>query len=248
MDKTRQMEAFASAPLDSSVPTFQWDAGLREADTVAGLKRDIIRHIVSSLGLDYARRGEYNYYHGLALAVRDRMVDQWIRTQRSYYEDQSKRVYYLSMEYLPGKSLLNNLHCLGIYDEAKQALAEFGLELENVAEVEWDAGLGNGGLGRLASCYLDSMATKGISGYGYGIRYDYGIFRQEIRDGFQVEEPDNWLRNPYPWEIERPEYQFPVHFGGRVQMEHAPDGELKPRWIDYETAIGIPYDLSLIHI
>ncbi|MEE4112662.1 MAG: hypothetical protein V2I40_07590, partial [Desulfobacteraceae bacterium] len=96
MDKTRQMEAFASPALDSSVTTFQWDAGLFETETVAGLKRDIIRHIVSSLGLDYARRGAYNYYHGLALAVRDRMIDQWIRTQRSYYEDQSKRVYYLS--------------------------------------------------------------------------------------------------------------------------------------------------------
>ena len=161
MDNLRPNEESASAPLDLSSDTFQWDAGLYATNTVAGLKRDIIRHIVSSLGLDYARPSEYNYYHGLALAVRDRMIDQWIKTQRSYYDKESKRVYYLSMEYLPGQSLLNNLHCLGMDDLAHQALAEFGLALEDVAEVEWDAGLGNGGLGRLASCYMDSMATLG---------------------------------------------------------------------------------------
>ena len=243
MDKTRQMEAFASAPLDKSVTTFQWDAGLYEADTVAGLKRDIVRHIVSSLGLDYARRGAYNYYHGLALAVRDRLIDQWIRTQRSYYEDQSKRVYYLSMEYLPGKSLLNNLHCLGIYDEAKQALAEFGLALEDVAEVEWDAGLGNGGLGRLASCYLDSMATKGVSGYGYGIRYDYGMFHQVIENGTQVELPDNWTQRGNPWEYARGRFLHEVRFFGRVNTWRDKHGRLRHDWVDTEKVLAMACDL-----
>ncbi|MGD9369184.1 MAG: glycogen/starch/alpha-glucan phosphorylase [Desulfobacteraceae bacterium] len=243
MDKTRQKEAFESAPLDFSSATFQWDAGLYEADTVDGLKRDIIRHIVSSLGLDYARPSEYNYYHGLALAVRDRMIDQWIRTQRSYYEKQSKRVYYLSMEYLPGKSLLNNLHCLGIYDVVKQALAEFGLKLEDVAEVEWDAGLGNGGLGRLASCYLDSMATKGISGYGYGIRYDYGMFHQVIENGAQVERPDNWTQRGNPWEFNRGRFLYEVNFFGRVHAWSDDHGRLRHNWVDPEKVLAMACDM-----
>jgi starch phosphorylase len=243
MKKTRQMEVFASAPLDPTVTTFQWDAGLFETDTVAGLKRDIIRHIVSSLGLDYARRGAYNYYHGLALTVRERLIDQWIRTQRSYYEDQSKRVYYLSMEYLPGKSLLNNLHCLGIYDEAKQALSEFGLALEDVAEVEWDAGLGNGGLGRLASCYLDSMATKGVSGYGYGIRYDYGMFHQIIQNGAQVELPDNWTQRGNPWEYDRGRFLHEVRFFGRVNSWRDEQGRLRYDWVDTEKVLAMACDL-----
>jgi len=242
MSKTRQMEAFASPPLDPTVTTFQWDAGLFEPDTVVGLKRDIIRHIVSSLGLDYARRGTYNYYHGLALTVRERLIDQWIRTQRSYYEDQSKRVYYLSMEYLPGKSLFNNLHCLGIYDEAKQALAEFGLDLEEVAEVEWDAGLGNGGLGRLASCYLDSMATKGISGYGYGIRYDYGMFHQVIENGAQVELPDNWTQRGNSWEYDRGRFLHEVRFFGRVVSWEDEQGRQRYDWIDTEKVLAMACD------
>ncbi|MFZ7125464.1 MAG: glycogen/starch/alpha-glucan phosphorylase [Desulfobacterales bacterium] len=243
MDRTRQNEESSSAPLDASITTFQWDAGLNEADTVAGLKRDIIRHIVSSLGLDYARRSEYNYYHGLALAVRDRLIDQWIRTQRSYYEAQSKRVYYLSMEYLPGKSLLNNLHCLGIYEEAGKALAEFGLRLEDVAEVEWDAGLGNGGLGRLASCYLDSMATKRVSGYGYGIRYDYGMFHQVIENGAQVEHPDNWTQRGNPWEYDRGRFLYDVNFFGRVHAWTDDRGRLRHDWVETEKVLAMACDL-----
>ncbi len=231
-----------SAPLDFSSSAFQWDGGLYEADTVAGLKRDIIRHIVSSLGNDYARRSEYNYYHGLALAVRDRLIDQWIKTQRSYYEDESKRVYYLSMEYLPGKSLLNNLHCLGIHDVAQQALGEFDLRLEDVAEVEWDAGLGNGGLGRLASCYLDSMATLGVSGYGYGIRYDYGMFHQVIENGAQVEQPDNWTKRGTPWEFDRTRFLDEIKFYGRVHSWVDNMGCLRHDWADTEKILAMACD------
>jgi len=231
-----------SAPLDFSSSAFQWDGGLYETDTVAGLKRDIIRHIVSSLGNDYSRRSEYNYYHGLALAVRDRLIDQWIKTQRSYYEDETKRVYYLSMEYLPGKSLLNNLHCLGIYDVAEQALAEFDLRLEDVAEVEWDAGLGNGGLGRLASCYLDSMATLGVSGYGYGIRYDYGMFHQVIEKGAQVEQPDNWTQRGTPWEFARTRFLDEIRFYGRVHSWVDSMGRLRHDWVDTEKVLAMACD------
>jgi len=232
-----------SAPLELANSIFQWNGGLYEADTVAGLKRDIVRHIVSSLGSDYARRSAYNYYHGLALAVRDRMIDQWIKTQRSYYEDQSKRVYYLSLEYLPGKSLLNNLHCLGIYNVAEQALSEFGLKLEDVAEVEWDAGLGNGGLGRLASCYLDSMATQCVSGYGYGIRYDYGMFHQIIENGAQVEHPDNWTQRGNPWEFDRGRFLHEVNLFGRVHSWVDDQGRLRHDWVDTEKVLAMACDL-----
>jgi len=243
MPKIRRDKEQASAPLDIHNSEFQWDGGIYETDTVAGLKKDIIRHIVSSLGSDYARRSEYNYYHGLALAVRDRMIDQWIKTQRSYYDEEAKRVYYLSMEYLPGKSLLNNLHCLGIYSVAQQALADFGLKLEDLAEVEWDAGLGNGGLGRLASCYLDSMATLGISGYGYGIRYDYGSFHQVIDGGAQVERPDNWTQRGNPWEFDRGRFLHEVNFYGRVHSWVDEHGRLRYDWVDTERVLAMACDL-----
>ena len=226
-----------------SKAAFEWDVGRFEADTATGLKRDIVRHIVSSLGLDYARRSAFNYYHGLALAVRDRMIDQWIRTQRSYYDNQCKRVYYLSMEYLPGKSLINNLHCLDLYDAAEEALQEFGLELADVAEEEWDAGLGNGGLGRLASCYLDSMATLGISGYGYGIRYDYGMFHQVIENGAQVERPDNWTQRGNPWEFDRGRFLHEVQFYGRVHQWRDDQGRLRHSWVDTEKVLAMACDL-----
>jgi len=243
MARKRKGEDQTSAPLDLTSSTFQWNGGLYETDTVTGLKRDIIRHIVSSLGSDYARRSAYNYYHGLALAVRDRLIDQWIKTQRSYYDDQSKRVYYLSMEYLPGKSLLNNLHCLGIYDVAERALADFDLKLEDVAEVEWDAGLGNGGLGRLASCYLDSMATQCVSGYGYGIRYDYGMFHQVIENGAQVERPDNWTQRGNPWEFDRGRFLHEINLFGRVHAWVDDQGRLRHEWVDTEKVLAMACDL-----
>jgi starch phosphorylase len=146
------------------------------------------------------------------------------------------------MEYLPGKSLLNNLHCLGIYDVAKQVLAGFGLDLEDVAEVEWDAGLGNGGLGRLASCYLDSMASKGISGYGYGIRYDYGMFHQEIKDGAQVESPDNWTKKGTAWEFERARFLDEINFYGRVHSWVDDQGRLRHQWVETEKVLAMACD------
>ena len=243
MARTRRRKDQTTAPLELTGNAFQWNGGLYETNTVAGLKRDILRHIVSSLGNDFARRSENNYYHGLALAVRDRMIDQWIKTQRSYYSDQSKRVYYLSMEYLPGKSLLNNLHCLDIYEVAEKALKDFGLNLEDVAEVEWDAGLGNGGLGRLASCYLDSMATQCVSGYGYGIRYDYGMFHQIIENGAQVERPDNWTQRGNPWEFQRGRFLFEVNFYGRVHAWVDEDGRLRHEWVDTEKVLATACDL-----
>lgn len=242
MARPRKGKKQTLAPLDLYSDTFQWNGGPDEADTVAGLKKDINRHIVSSLGSDFTRRSAYNCYHGLALAVRDRLIAHWIKTQRSYYNDQSKRVYYLSMEYLPGKSLVNNLHCLGIYDVAEEALADFDLKLEDVAEVEWDAGLGNGGLGRLASCYLDSMATQCVSGYGYGIRYDYGLFHQVIENGAQVEHPDNWTQRGNPWEFDRGRFLHEINFFGRVHAWVDDQGRLRHEWVDTEKVLAMACD------
>ena len=243
MAKKNKGKAEAGASPDRKNRLVQWDGDLHGGDSVEGLKRDIVRHVVTSLGNDYARPNNFTYYNGLALAIRDRMIAQWIKTQRSYYHEQAKRVYYLSMEYLHGKSLLNSLHCLGLHDLAKEALAEFGLDLEDVAEVEWDAGLGNGGLGRLASCYLDSMATQCISGYGYGIRYDYGMFHQTIENGAQVEQPDNWTKHGTPWEFDRARFMTPVNFFGRVRTWVDDQGRLRHDWVDTEKVLAMACDL-----
>lgn len=223
---------------------FRWHGGLYEEDSLEGLKKDVIRHIVSTLGSDYSRPLPYNYYQGLALAVRDRLIDQWIKTQRSYYDESAKRVYYLSLEYLPGKSLINNLHCLGLYDTAAKAMKDFGLELEDLAEVEWDAGLGNGGLGRLASCYLDSIATLNIPGYGYGIRYDYGIFHQVIdENGNQVEKSDNWMRTGDPWQFHRGRFLIPVKFYGKVIEYKDEEGRIRHQWVDADKVLAMACDM-----
>ncbi len=233
-----------AAPAQFDPKEFKWSGGIYDKSGKEGLKKDIIRHIVSSLGSDYARHSPYSYYHGLALAVRDRLIDQWIKTQRSYYDEHAKRVYYLSLEYLPGKSLLNNLHCLGIYEIAEKVMRDLGFELEDLAEVEWDAGLGNGGLGRLASCFMDSIATLAIPGYGYGIRYDYGIFHQVIDDnGEQVEKSDNWMRAGDPWEFARGQFLIPVKFYGRVIEYKDEEGRLRHKWVDSETVLAMACDL-----
>ncbi|QJT09091.1 glycogen/starch/alpha-glucan phosphorylase [Oceanidesulfovibrio marinus] len=227
---------------DISAESFQWRYCPPSEDDPEALKADVIRHIVSTLGSDYARKNHYNYYYGLALALRDRLVEQWLTTQRSYYDEETKRVYYLSLEYLPGKSLVNNLICLGLYHAAYRAMADFGLNLEELTEVEWDAGLGNGGLGRLASCYLDSMATLGVPGYGYGIRYDYGMFNQVIENGAQVEKADNWMRTFNPWEFDRGINLVEVKFGGRVKRWVDEKGRMRNEWIPENRVRAMPCD------
>ena len=170
----------------------------------ASLKRSFARHLESTLVKDAYSATQLDLYKSLAYTVRDCLVKRWIATQQAYYDQDAKRVYYLSMEYLLGRVLGNNMINLNMLDECHRAMREFGLELEKLCEMEWDAGLGNGGLGRLAACFLDSMATGELPAYGYGIRYEYGIFYQKIVNGYQVETPDNWLRYETPWEIARP--------------------------------------------
>ncbi|HYR18599.1 MAG TPA: glycogen/starch/alpha-glucan phosphorylase, partial [Myxococcales bacterium] len=160
------------------------------------------------------------------------------------YRRDAKRVYYLSAEFLMGRALANNLLNLGLYDTAREAMRMMGLEVSDLLEQEVDAGLGNGGLGRLAACFLDSMATLDIPGYGYGIRYEFGMFDQEIKEGWQIEKPDEWLRFGNPWEMPRPEYWVPVGFGGRTE-EHSDHGRLKVHWAPEEQVIGVAYDTPI---
>jgi starch phosphorylase len=207
------------------------------------LRDDILRHLEFTLGeLPRHVDSDWEPYLAVALAVRDRLMERWIHTHDSYYEHDAKRVYYLSLEFLMGRTLGNSLINLDLLEPCRQALSEIGYDFERIREAEWDAGLGNGGLGRLAACFLDSLATLELPSYGYGLRYDYGIFHQRIVGGAQVETPDGWLRYGNPWEIARTGDQFRVHFGGRVHQYTDATGRLVTEWLDTEDLLAVPYD------
>jgi glycogen phosphorylase len=209
------------------------------------LQKSFARHLESSLAKDDYSATRLDVYKSLAYTVRDRLVERWIATQQTYYDRDVKRVYYLSLEFLLGRVLENNLVNLNILEECQRAMHELEFELEEISEQEWDAGLGNGGLGRLAACFLDSMATHELPAYGYGIRYEYGIFSQKIQDGYQVETPDNWLRYENPWEIARPEYLYPIQFYGRVHQYKDANGTLKTEWLDSQGVMAMAYDIPI---
>jgi starch phosphorylase len=204
--------------------------------------RSLREHIEYSQAKDEHTVTMRDFYEALGRAVRDRLLDRWNRTQQSYYRPETRRVYYLSLEFLIGRLLGDALRNLGVYETARDALAGFGMDIDTVLEEEWDAGLGNGGLGRLAACFLDSMATLGLPAMGYGIRYEYGIFRQRIEDGRQMEVPDNWLRYGSVWDIPRPDDLFPVRFHGRVESRREGDGKLSFRWVDTDNVMAMAHD------
>ncbi|MEX1137108.1 MAG: glycogen/starch/alpha-glucan phosphorylase [Balneolales bacterium] len=206
------------------------------------LKTDIQHHLRHTLAKDEYSSTDWDHYRSLVLTVLDRLHDRWIDTQQSYYNTDAKRVYYISMEYLIGRLLDSTLINLGILNETKTALEELGLDYDKIRESEWDAGLGNGGLGRLAACFLDSMATLGIPGYGYGIRYDYGIFYQKIINGFQHEAPDQWLRFGNPWDIMRPQVCYPVQFHGESVPYTDSEGRLRFKWQNGDEINAMAYD------
>uniref|UniRef100_A0A8C6NY32 Alpha-1,4 glucan phosphorylase n=1 Tax=Nothobranchius furzeri TaxID=105023 RepID=A0A8C6NY32_NOTFU len=214
--------------------------GIVGVENVAELKKGFNRHLHFTLVKDRNIATTRDYYFALAHTVRDHLVGRWIRTQQFYYEADPKRVYYLSLEFYMGRALQNTMINLGLQNACDEAIYQLGLDMEELEEVEEDAGLGNGGLGRLAACFLDSMATLGLAAYGYGIRYEYGIFNQKIRDGWQVEEADDWLRHGNPWEKARPEYMLPVHFYGHV--EETRDG---PKWVNTQVVLAMPYDTPI---
>ena len=185
-------------------------------------------------------------FQAVSYTVKDVIIDNWLKSQKAYEKQDPKIVYYMSMEFLMGRALGNNLINLGAYGEVKEALEELGLDINFIEDQEPDPALGNGGLGRLAACFLDSLATLNYCAYGCGIRYRYGMFKQEIRDGYQVEAPDNWLKNGYPFELRRPEYAKEVHFGGYVRVEWDPvKNENKFIHEGYQAVKAVPYDMPI---
>jgi starch phosphorylase len=202
-------------------------------------------HLLHSLGREEQCHDKHYLYAALALAVRARLFERRRATQAAYDATDGRRTYYLSLEFLMGRALGNALLSLDIQDAATVSLHQLALDMEEIAGNEPDAGLGNGGLGRLAACFLDSCATLQLPVRGYGIHYAYGMFRQSIKNGFQIEEPDNWLRDGNPWELERPEFSRRVRFGGRTQTHTERDGSLRYRWVDTSDVLAVPYDFPI---
>ena len=189
---------------------------------------------------------EQEIFQAVSYVVKDVIIDQWLATQQEFDKADPKIVYFMSMEFLMGRALGNNLINLTVYNEVKEALEEMGINLNAIEDQEPDPALGNGGLGRLAACFMESLATLGYPAYGCGIRYHYGMFRQKIENGYQVEEPDNWLQNGYPFELKRPEYNFEVKFGGYVRAEAQPDGRTRFVQEGYQSVKAIPYDMPIV--
>lgn len=194
--------------------------------------------------LDEASQQEI--FQAVSYTVKDVIIDDWLATQKAFDKQDPKMVYYMSMEFLMGRALGNNMINLKMYKEVKEALEEIGLNLDEIEDQEPDPALGNGGLGRLAACFMESLATLGYAAYGCGIRYRYGMFKQKIKDGFQVEVPDNWLKNGYPFELRRPEYSYEVKFGGYVRAEVTEEGKTRFIQENYQSVLAVPYDMPIV--
>ncbi|NDU85752.1 MAG: glycogen/starch/alpha-glucan phosphorylase [Ferrovum sp.] len=206
------------------------------------LEHNIANHLIFTLGKDVAHASTHDWFMAVAYTVRDHMMENWLKTQHHFYQNDDKRIYYLSMEFLIGRMLFNSLYNLDLLQPCQEALKKLGVDFETLRNVEEDAGLGNGGLGRLAACFMDSLASLGFTGSGYGIRYEYGMFHQDIENGEQIERPDSWLRHGNPWEFPRPETTFTIHFGGRVVHHKEEDETYHTHWIETEEVLAMAYD------
>lgn len=224
----------------------QVDNGESQIVSVAAFQDSIRRQVRYALGKEWRNLSGYDLFTAVALAVRELLIDRMLETEARYQRANGKRLYYLSIEFLMGRSLGNNLDNLGLFELCEQALCEMGVNLADVEEHERDAALGNGGLGRLAACFLDSLATLGMPGYGYGIHYEYGLFKQEIRNGYQQEKPDNWLVYGTPWEIERVDEACLIPVYGRIEHTQDRGGDYNPMWMDWHILVGVPHDLPIV--
>ena len=233
-DKLDNETAGSSAPVKISTS--------REGADPKSFYKGFDEHLRFSLAVDRESAGQYDMYNALVLTIRDRLIDRWVKTKKEQDEAASKQLYYLSIEYLMGRAIGNNIINLGYEDVLREAMEENGIPWKELRSLERDEGLGNGGLGRLAACFLDSLATMDYQAIGYGLRYEYGIFRQEIVNGYQVEKPDDWLKHGNPWEVKRPDIPCTVQFGGRLERDDS--GEI--RWVATEDIVGIPYDIPVV--
>ena len=215
-------------------------------EDIATLRRSIVAKLTYSVGRDPIVAAERDWFVATALAVRDRIVERWVPTSRAAYAQNRKRVYYLSLEFLLGRLLYDSLNNLSLVEPVREALAELGVDFNALRDVEPDAALGNGGLGRLAACYMDSMAALAIPAHGYGIRYDHGLFRQVIRNGWQQEFPETWLSFGNPWEFARPDLSHTVGFGGTVELTVGVDGARHAVWHPAETVVAVAYDTPVV--
>ena len=218
---------------------------LRVDDVLRSLPEELHRHLLYTLSCDSLTQDPTYFYQASALAVRDRISQAWRATHKAINQSQTKRVHYLSLEFLLGRSLNNAVQNLDLDADLKQGLHNFGLRLEEVIEAEHDAGLGNGGLGRLAACFLDSCANLKLPVTGYGIRYEYGMFHQKIENGRQIEAPDHWLRDGNLWEIERPEDTRTIHLYGHSERYYGDDGKMRTRWANAQKLLAVPYDMPI---
>jgi len=212
------------------------------ADDVSALAQAIQSKLIYAVGRAPENARPHDWFMATAYAVRDRLVDRWLASQRRVFERRRKRVYYLSVEFLIGRLLFDAMSNLGVVEPIRAALATLDVDLDDLRALEPDAALGNGGLGRLAACFMDSLATLGIAAYGYGIRYDYGLFRQQIRDGWQQELPEDWLANGNPWEFERPEMTYPIRFGGGTEYVGGDDETARAVWYPAEIVNAVAFD------
>ena len=208
-------------------------------------KRSVLYNVKTLFRKDISEASKQQIFQAVAYAAKDAIMDAWIATQKAYDEQDPKTVYYMSMEFLMGRALGNNLINLTFYDEVKEVLEELGCDINVIEDEEPDAALGNGGLGRLAACFLDSLATLGYAAYGCGIRYRYGMFKQKIVDGYQIEVPDNWLKNGNPFELRRPEYAKEVKFGGYIETRYE-NGNYHFEHKNYQSVLAVPVDMPIV--
>jgi starch phosphorylase len=214
----------------------------KQSEEIEDIKKYLKFHLESGFAKELNNATKLDVYDSFVYTIRDKMIKRWLKTKKEYLKKGVKTVCYISMEFLMGRSLVNSLLNFGIYDEGSKALMELGIKMEELEEVEWDAGLGNGGLGRLAACFLDSLSTLQYPAWGYGIRYEFGIFQQKIQDGYQIELPDNWLRYGNPWEIPRPELIYLIPYYGDVKIFLDKDGRHRYQWQAAQTVLAMAYD------
>ncbi|MDP4777259.1 MAG: glycogen/starch/alpha-glucan phosphorylase [Opitutales bacterium] len=214
--------------------------------TKESMKESILNHLRFTLARHSENATKDEWWTATCMAVRDRLLDRFMKTQEVHHKKKVRRAYYLSLEYLMGRLLINNLHNAGLFEQTRDALTDLGQDFTAIADEEADMGLGNGGLGRLAACFLDSLATLDLPAIGYGIHYEFGLFRQEFKDGYQIEHPDVWMEKGCPWEVMRPNFSQNVQLYGRVEHKMDSKGIFKPKWVDYKIIEGVPYDIGIV--